>query len=266
MNRTVSPSLLSSRRLSKSSSTSCGTSTAVGSSRIRILAPPIEHLEDLDPLPVTHAEVLDQRVRVDVEAVGVGDLLDARPGCAEVEEAALGRLAAEDDVLEHREVVGEHEVLVDHADAGGDGVARRVEAHLLAVDGDRALVGSLHAVEDVHQRRLAGAVLAHDGVHLAAPYGDVDVAVGDDAREALGDASQLDRDVARLLTRRVGSRRGAGGRNGDTLLDVRPGTSDRARGDVSASSDPVVRECDPPRWWGPYFVGTTISPEMIFAL
>ena len=39
MNRTVSPSSLSSRRLSKSSSTSWGTSTAVGSSRMRILAP-----------------------------------------------------------------------------------------------------------------------------------------------------------------------------------------------------------------------------------
>ena len=39
MKMTVSPSLLSSRRLSKSSSTSWGTNTAVGSSRIRILAP-----------------------------------------------------------------------------------------------------------------------------------------------------------------------------------------------------------------------------------
>ena len=39
MKMTVRPSLLSSRRLSKSSSTSCGTSTAVGSSRIRIFAP-----------------------------------------------------------------------------------------------------------------------------------------------------------------------------------------------------------------------------------
>lgn len=39
MNRTVRPSFFSSRRLSKSSSTSCGTSTAVGSSRMSVLAP-----------------------------------------------------------------------------------------------------------------------------------------------------------------------------------------------------------------------------------
>jgi hypothetical protein len=43
-------------------------------------------------------------------------------------------------------------------------------------------------------------------------------------------------------------------------------TSDRARGDVSASPDPVVRKCLPPRALEPYFLGTTISPEMIFAL
>ncbi len=39
MKMTVRPSALSSRRLAKSSSTSCGTSTAVGSSRIRVVAP-----------------------------------------------------------------------------------------------------------------------------------------------------------------------------------------------------------------------------------
>jgi hypothetical protein len=35
-------------------------------------------------------------------------------------------------------------------------------ADRLAVHGDGALVGPLHAVEDLHQRRLAGAVLADD--------------------------------------------------------------------------------------------------------
>ena len=39
MKMIVRPSALSSRRLPNSSSTSCGTSTAVGSSRMRILAP-----------------------------------------------------------------------------------------------------------------------------------------------------------------------------------------------------------------------------------
>jgi hypothetical protein len=43
----------------------------------------------------------------------------AAPG---VEASAAGRLAAEHDVLQHGEVVRQHEVLVDHADPGGDRV------------------------------------------------------------------------------------------------------------------------------------------------
>ncbi len=39
MKMTVRPSAFSSRRLAKSASTSCGTSTAVGSSRMRMRAP-----------------------------------------------------------------------------------------------------------------------------------------------------------------------------------------------------------------------------------
>ena len=77
----------------------------------------VEHLEDLDALPVADAQVLDQPVRLDVEAVGVGDLLDPAAGRREVEHAGPARLAAQHDVLEHGEVVGQHEVLVDHADA-----------------------------------------------------------------------------------------------------------------------------------------------------
>ncbi|GHI55743.1 hypothetical protein Srubr_55890 [Streptomyces rubradiris] len=79
-----------------------------------------------------------------------------------------------------------------HADAAGDGVAGVVQDDLLAVDRDGALVRLLHAVEDLHQGGLAGAVLAAQGVDGARAYGDVDVAVGDDAGETLGDAAQFD--------------------------------------------------------------------------
>lgn len=100
-------------------------------------------------------------------------------------------LAAENDVLQDGEVVGQHEVLVHHADAAGDGVGRAVEGDLGAVDGDGALVRLLHAVQDLHQGRLAGTVLADEGVDGALADGDADVVVGDDAGEPLGDAVQF---------------------------------------------------------------------------
>ena len=53
-----------------------------------------------------------------------------------------------------------------------------------AVEQDLAGVGPVQPGEDVHQRALAGAVLAEQGVDLARAQVEVDVVVGDDAREA----------------------------------------------------------------------------------
>ena len=114
--------------------------------------------------------------------------------------AALG---AEQQVLQHRERLDQHEVLVDHADPGADRILGAVDLALLAVDPDDAAIGLIVAVEDVHQRRLAGAVLPDDAVDGAARNPQVDVPIGMDRAEALVDADQLDR---RLGGRRRGSR------------------------------------------------------------
>ena len=101
----------------------------------------------------------------------------------------------EDDVLPHREVVGEHEVLEHHADAVADRGRRGAELLHLAVDEDRSLVRLMGAVEGLHQRRLARPVLADDGVDRAATDLEVDAVVGDDTWEALDDVAQFDRVV-----------------------------------------------------------------------
>ncbi len=194
MKMIVRPSDLSSRRLPNSSSTSCGTSTAVGSSRIRILAPAVEHLEDLHPLPGPDAQGLDQCAGVDQQAVAAGQLVDLRPGTLDVQPAAGAHLlGAEHDVLPDGQVVGEHEVLVHHADSDRDRVGRRVEGDLAAVDLDGALVRLMHAVQRLHQRGFAGAVLPHQRVHGAAPDGDVDVGVRHHPGKPLGDPGQIRR-------------------------------------------------------------------------
>ena len=180
--------------------------------------PAVEDLEDLDPLALADAELLDELVRVDVEAVAIGQLLDLSPGRAEADHHAGRRLAPEDDVLEDGEVVGEHEVLVDHADAEVDRLLRRAEVHRLAEDLDRALVRCLHAVEDLHQRRLAGPVLADDGMDRPGLHREVDPVVGDHAGEALDDAAQADRHVAGGDARRGGATAPVRGRGGPGRL------------------------------------------------
>ena len=161
----------------------------------------VEHLEDLDALLLADAEVGHQLVGIDRQAVLTGQLADAAAGLAGGEVEGRARLAPEDDVLPHREVVGEHEVLEHHADAELDGGGRRAEVLLHAADVDLALVGLVGAVERLHQRRLAGAVLADDGVDRAVAHLEVHPVVGDDPGEALDDVAQLDRQVRRCRFR-----------------------------------------------------------------
>ena len=66
----------------------------------------------------------------------------------------------------------------------------------LAEEPDLAGVGAVEPVEHVHERALAGAVLAEQGVDLAEAEVEVDAVVGDDAGEALDDAAHLDGQVA----------------------------------------------------------------------
>ena len=104
-------------------------------------------------------------------------------------------LDAEDDVLGDGHHRDEHEVLVHHPDPGLDRLARRRERDGLSVEPDLSPVGPVEPVEDVHQRRLAGSVLAEQRVDLAPAHVERDLVVGDDARELLADVPHLEDEV-----------------------------------------------------------------------
>ena len=75
--------------------------------------------------------------------------------------------------------------------------------HRLALPEHLRLRSVDHAVDDLHQRRLAGAVLAEHGVDLAGHDGEIDAVVGDDRRIDLADAAHFE-------PRRLPSRAGHG--------------------------------------------------------
>ena len=124
------------------------------------------------------AEVLENGVRVGVHLLPVLGLLVA---AADVHVLGDGQVGAERDLLVH----------------GGN-------AHVLGVlrglDGDRAVVALevdvaavllVDAGQDLDERGLARAVLAHEGVDLARTEREVDVLQGLHAREVLADAPHL---------------------------------------------------------------------------
>ena len=83
-------------------------------------------------------------------------------------------------------------MLGDHPDAQLDGVFGRRDAHRLPLDPYLPVVGPIEAVEDAHQRRLAGPVLTQQGVDLSPAQAENDAIAGDHRAEALGDVSHLD--------------------------------------------------------------------------
>ena len=151
-----------------------------------------EHLDDLHALAHTHREVFNDRIRIEFETVFIGDFLHHSAGFINVERAkSAGRLDSQHHVFGHGHNGDQHEVLVHHADTCSDGVGRRREMLRNPVNAKLAFIGAINAVQHVHERALAGTVLADEGQHLARGHLEVHAVVGDDAGETLGDSPQF---------------------------------------------------------------------------
>ena len=98
-----------------------------------------------------------------------------------IDEPEPGRLVIGEEVGEDRALGKEAQLLVDDADAGSARVLRRAEGDRLPVESDVAAVGSHRPSQDLHERRLAGAVLADDRVDGACLDVEVHVDEGPDA-------------------------------------------------------------------------------------
>jgi hypothetical protein len=153
---------------------------------------PEERLQDLHALALAHAEIGDARVGVDLEVVLPAQALELGAGACQSRPEPEAPLGAEDDVFQDRERLHQHEVLMHHADPERQGVVGAADRRRPASHQDLAAVGAVIAVQDAHQRRLAGAVLAHEAVDRPLANDQRQVAVGVDFAEPLVDAPQLD--------------------------------------------------------------------------
>jgi hypothetical protein len=134
----------------------------------------------------------EDRGRVDVEAevgeYGVGALAHLPP----VDQTEPAWLAAERDVLRDRDVRQQVDLLVDRPHTGLLGVVRRAEVHDGAVEPQLALRQAEGAGDRLDQRRLAGAVLAHERVDLTGEQPEVDTVERGVGTEVHGGAGELE--------------------------------------------------------------------------
>ncbi len=134
----------------------------------------IEHFEDFEPLLLADREARDAPVGRHVETAVGHQRREPLARATKIEPQRAERPGAEHDVLQHGQAFGEREMLMHHADAGIERGLRRAgrerrESAVGARDVDRPLVGHVVAEQDVHQRGLAGAVLAEQREDFAAP-------------------------------------------------------------------------------------------------
>jgi hypothetical protein len=122
---------------------------------------------DLHHLLLGHGERAHQRSRAQVHAHPFQDRarLLLQFGAAHKEQRP--RLAADKDVLHHRQIRHQVQFLIDDGNADLLGVVWVVDVQRLAAEKEFAAVHRVDAGEDLHQRRLAGAVLADQPENLA---------------------------------------------------------------------------------------------------
>ena len=151
-----------------------------------------DRLGDLDHLLLRDGQGADLRGRIDVEP----KLREQFPGhlghFAVVDQAErIFRLAPDPYVFGDRHPVHQRQFLMDHSDALLQGIEWAGQNDLLAAQADGAAVRRVNAGDDLHQRRLAGAVLAHQGVDAAGAQPKLHVVQRHDAGKFLTDALDL---------------------------------------------------------------------------
>ena len=104
-----------------------------------------------------HVHLFEQRLGVAVH----GLVVYHRDGAQHL----LGGISTHVDVLRHRALGDGLQLLMHHGDAQVECLQGVVDVHGLSLVDDFALIHLINAKHALHQRGLAGAILAHQGVH-----------------------------------------------------------------------------------------------------
>ena len=110
---------------------------------------------------------------------------------AAADQAGANAFLTEHDVGFDGQVGRQGQLLINHGDAACPCVARTAWRIGLACQGHRARVGPMRAGEDLHQRALAGPILADQGANFARVDPQRDAVERPRGPERLGDVSHF---------------------------------------------------------------------------
>ena len=167
----LTPWDLRSRMTWKSCRVSCSERLLVGSSNMMIFASIDSALEISTSCCAPMGSSFSTAAGRDFQSHFFENLLcfAVKPLFIEQPRTSSSRLPAKEYVPGHRQVVAEIELLMYQGDSKRRRLFHRVDGHRLAVQPDFTVIGEIDTGKDLHQRALAGPVLADDGQDLPAP-------------------------------------------------------------------------------------------------
>ena len=121
---------------------------------------------NFDQLLLGHRKVSHQRTRAALQPNAVRQHLRLRLKLPAADEQPGAGLSAHKDVLCHRHVGGQRELLVDRHDAAVLGILGTGKGDIGAVETDRSTVWRHRPGKDLQQSGFAGPVFADEGVNL----------------------------------------------------------------------------------------------------
>ena len=152
----------------------------------------VQHFQDLHALLHSDRDILHLGVQIHRQAVFLRQLLHLFPGLFALDEAQLGVLRAQDNVVQHGKDFDQFKMLVHHADVQRGGVIGVIDFDRLSVLADFTLFRLIQTKQHAHQRGFSRAVFSQQRVDLAPPQLQGDIVVGFDPREYLGNMQHFD--------------------------------------------------------------------------
>ena len=161
---------------------------------------PIQGTCDFDELTIANRQVPHARIRAQPKLDSIEELL--HPSIDRVPANPAWK-SIQFEMLSNGELGEDRQLLVDHGNAGRVGVVGILEGKLLAVHEDAARVGPSppHARENLHECRLARAILPTERNDLSGTHLKRHVTQGTGARELLGHGLQAKHDNDLALSR-----------------------------------------------------------------
>ena len=156
-------------------------------------------LGDLAHLLLTDRQIAHLFRGIDIDAQLIEELLGLGVHLGIIDDGALHEFAADEDVLRNGQVVHHVQLLVNDDDARLLRLLGTMEFDFLAFIGDGSGILGVDAREHLHQRGLAGAVLAHQRMHFALANLQIDVIQRVHAREGFVNPFHRQNDFVRKL-------------------------------------------------------------------